>query len=307
MGARIASVREMQDHEVALNVLGGTMMTDVEQAQIDHNELPFVAPCKVLSPWAPFRWLRLGVADLIKAPQQSLAYGLAVALMIGVVCVLAWFRGSQWFMFAMLGGFVFLAPLTCIGLYAISAQLERGQDPLMVRSLRAAFRRHFGNEMIFALALLVIFLVWARAAVMVSVFFPTEGDATVRDWINYLGIGSMIGAVFAAVTFSASAFSLPMIMHRNVDSITAIVTSINAVLRNKFAMIVWLTLVVTLLVLGVLTAFVGLVAIVPIIGYAAWHGYLETIDAEQFPRHSEGITSVPRTDNGAQDASSSAT
>jgi len=72
------------------------------------------------------------------------------------------------------------------------------------------------------------------------------------------------------------------------------VTSINAVLRNKFAMLIWLTLVVVLLVLGVVTAFVGLIAIVPIIGYAAWHGYLETIDAEQFPRHSVGITSIPR-------------
>ena len=295
----------MQDHDDALNVTGGTMMTDVEQAQIDRDELPFVAPCRTLSPWAPFRWLRLGVSDLMRAPQQSLAYGLAVALMIGVVCLLAWFRGSQWFMFAMLGGFVFLAPLTCIGLYAISAQLERGQEPLMARSIRAAFKRHFGNEMIFALALLVIFLLWARAAVMVTVFFPTEGDITIREWINYLGFGSMVGAVFAAVTFSASAFSLPMIMHRDVDSITAIVTSINAVLRNKFAMFIWLTLVVVLLVLGVVTAFTGLIAIVPIIGYAAWHGYLETIDAEQFPRHSVGITSVPRPEDSAQDTSSS--
>lgn len=285
--------------------MGGTTMTDVEQARNDRDELPFVAPCRIVSPWAPFRWLRLGAADLVRAPQQSLAYGLAVALMIGIVCLLAWFRGSQWFMFAMVGGFVFLAPLTCIGLYAISAQLERGQDPLMARSIRAAFKRHFGNEMVFALALLVIFLLWARAAVMVTVFFPTEGDVTIREWINFLGFGSMIGAVFAAVTFSASAFSLPMIMHRDVDSVTAIVTSINAVLRNKLAMIVWLTLVVVLLVLGVLTAFLGLVAIVPIIGYAAWHGYLETIDAEEFPRHSEGITATPRPDAGDQVETSS--
>ena len=106
----------------------------------------------------------------------------------------------------------------------------------------------------------------------------------------------MVGAVFATVTFSASAFSLPMIMHRNVDSVTAIVTSINAVLRNKRAMIVWLTIIVTSLVIGVATAFIGLVAIVPVIGYAAWHGYLETIDAEAFPRHDVGITSVPRSD-----------
>jgi len=267
-----------------------------EPSVTKNDEMPFVAPCKKLSPWAPFMWVRRGIGDLMQAPQQSLAYGLSVALMIGIVCMLAWFRGSQWFMFAMLGGFVFLAPLTCIGLYAISAQLERGQPPLMTRSIRAAFRRHFGNEMIFALALLVVFLVWARAAVMVSIFFPTEGDPTLKDWVMYLGFGSMVGAVFAAFTFSASAFSLPMIMHRDVDSITAIVTSVNAVLRNKRAMVVWLAIVVISLLIGVATLFVGLIVIVPVIGYAAWHGYLETIDAEQFPRHEVGITSTPRND-----------
>ena len=78
------------------------------------------------------------------------------------------------------------------------------------------------------------------------------------------------------------------------DSITAIVTSVNAVLRNKLAMFVWLTLIVAGLVLGVLTAFVGLIVIIPLIGYAAWHGYLETIDASAFPRHGVGITSTPR-------------
>ena len=280
-------------------------MADTEQTATDRDDMPFVAPCRILSPWAPFRWVRKGIADLMHAPQQSLAYGLVVAALMAIVCLLAWFQGSQWFMFSMLGGFVFLAPLTCIGLYAISAQLERGQEPEMARSLRAAFKRHFGNEMIFALVLLVIFLVWARAAVMITVFFPTDGEATVRDWVTYLGFGSMIGAVFATVTFSASAFSLPMIMHRDVDSITAVVTSINAVLRNKLAMFIWLAIVIASLLIGVLTAFIGLIAIVPLIGYAAWHGYLETIDAEEFPRHTVGITSVPRDQAEPQSDSSS--
>jgi len=282
-------------------------MTDENPAEINRDELPFVAPCKKLSPWAPFRWVRAGISDLIQAPQQSLIYGLSVAILIGAVCLLAWIHGSQWFMFAMLGGFVFLAPLTCIGLYAISAQLERGQAPLMTRSIRAAFRRHFGNEMIFALVLLIIFMVWARAAVMVSVFFPTDGDITTAELITFFSFGTSIGAVFAAVTFSASAFSLPMIMHRDIDSITAIVTSVNAVLRNKRAMLVWLTIIVVSLLVGVATAFIGLVVIVPVIGYAAWHGYLETIDADAFPRHQVGITSIPRPDAVAQeDANSSA-
>jgi uncharacterized membrane protein len=149
--------------------------------------------------------------------------------------------------------------------------------------------------MVFALALLIIFLVWARAAVLVGVFFPTDGHPTFAELLPYLAFGSLAGSVFAAVTFSASAFSLPMIMHRNVDSITAIVTSVNAVLRNKRAMLVWLLIIVLGLLLGVATAFVGLVVIVPVIGYGAWHGYLETIDASEFPRHEVGITSTPRT------------
>ena len=269
-------------------------MADTNKSGIDQEEMPFVAPCRELKPWAPFNWLLLGAKDLFQAPQQSLFYGLAVAVLMAIVSLLAWFKGSQWIMFAMIGGFTFLAPLTCIGLYAISAQLERGQPPSLTRSLRAAFKRHLGNEMIFAIALLVVFLVWARAAVMVGIFFPTEGDPTIGQLVRYLTIGSLIGSVFAAVTFCASAFSLPMIMHRDVDSITAIVTSINAVLRNKGAMLVWVALILSMLLIGVITIFVGLIVIIPLIGYAAWHGYLETIDADAFPRHELGITATPR-------------
>ena len=264
------------------------------------DTLPFIAPCRKLSIFAPFRWIRLGVADLVEAPQQSMVYGLAVAVLIGAVSLVAWFRGSQWIMFGMLGGFVFLAPLVCVGLYAISAQIERGQEPVLARSLRAAFRRHIGNEAVFTLALLVIFLVWSRAAVIVTaVMYPTNGNPTTLELVSFLAFGSGVGAIFAAVTFSASAFSLPMIMHRDVDSVTAIVTSVNAVLRNKGAMIVWLALIILGLVLGVVTAFVGLIVIIPVIGYATWHGYEETIDASAFPRHHEGVTATPRPNSSA--------
>jgi len=267
---------------------------DETAPEIDKDTMPFVAPCRQLSPFAPFRWLRKGIADLRRAPQLSLTYGIVMAAVMAIVVLLAWIYGSHWFMFAMLGGFVFIAPLSCIGLYAISAQLERDQVPSMRRSLRAALKRHFGNQMIFALVLLIIFMVWARAAIMLSIFIPTGANPSIADLVTYLGVGSVVGALFAAVTFSASAFSLPMIMHRDVDSITAVVTSINAVLRNKLAMIVWLSLILAGLLIGMLTAFVGLVVILPVIGYGAWHGYLETIDATDFPRHNVGITATPR-------------
>jgi uncharacterized membrane protein len=267
---------------------------DNKQQVMDRDTMPFVAPCRQVSVFAPFRWLARGIGDFRRAPGPSLAYGIVMSAIMALVSLLAWVYGTHWLMLAMIGGFVFLAPLACIGLYAISAQLERGQPPLLSRSLKAAFRRHFGNEMVFALALLVIFMIWARAGMMVSVFFPVDGEPTLRELAGYLAIGSIVGAVFAAVTFSASVFSLPMIMHRDVDSITAIVTSINAVLRNKLAMVVWLGLIMLGLLLGAASAFIGMIVILPVIGYGVWHGYLETIDAGAFPRHSAGITSLPR-------------
>ena len=261
--------------------------------RIDESALPFVAPCRVLRAGAPLTWLRLGIADFRRAWPQSLAYGMFMAAAMALVSWLAWRYGSYWFMLAMVGGFVFIAPLTCTGLYVLSAQLDRGQRPSLREALRSALRLYIGNELVFTLVLLAIFLVWARAGAMLSVFFPARGQPTLRDMIGYLSIGSVIGAVFATLTFAVSAFSLPMIVDRRVDAVTAAVTSINAVLRNRLVTALWLGLIVVGVVLGFATLFIGLAVILPVIGHAAWHGYLEAIDANGFPRHDSGVTSTP--------------
>ncbi len=260
------------------------------------QEMPFVAPCRQLRADAPFLWLKQGWADLKAAPLASLSIGLGMTSLVLALVLFAYVYGSYWFVFAMLGGFVFLAPLTCIGVYAVSAQLERQQPVSFIRILRAAGKRYIDNQLIFALVLLVVFLIWARAGSMVHVFFPMESEPRLLDLLTYFTVGTTVGAIFTAITFCISAFSLPMIMHRNVDSITAIVTSVNAVLRNKAAMFVWVCLIGFGLFLGFATGFVGLIVILPLIGHATWHGYLDTIDASAFPRHEIGITAVPRAD-----------
>lgn len=260
---------------------------------IDEDTLPFVAPCRTLRVTAPLTWLRLGLSDFRRAWPQSLAYGAFMATAMALVSWLAWRYGSYWFMLAMVGGFVFIAPLTCTGLYVLSAQLDRAQRPSLREALRSGVRLYIGNELVFTLVLLMIFLVWARAGAMLSVFFPARGQPTLRDMVGYLSIGSVIGAVFATLTFAVSAFSLPMIVDRRVDAVTAVVTSINAVLRNRLVMALWLGLIVLGVVLGFATFFIGLAVILPVIGHAAWHGYLDAIDASGFPHHESGVTATP--------------
>jgi uncharacterized membrane protein len=247
------------------------------------ENLPFVAPCHVVDCHAPFRWLKLGWQDIMRAPKQSLVYGGFMVLISYMVSYMAYKLGSYILLLSTLSGFVFIAPVLAIGLYSISCQIQRGEKPVLGRCLQDGVK-HLSNEMIFAVIMLVIFLVWARAASMVHIFYPETADPAWSDLLLFFAVGSAVGSIFATVMFCSSAFSLPMILDRKVDVVTAIVTSINAVLRNKLTMLVWATLIVGLIGLGFLTAMLGLVIILPLLGHATWHAYQETIDASAWPK-----------------------
>lgn len=246
------------------------------------SALPFVAPCRALRAGAPLQWVRKGWADFCRAPRVSLIYGVVIVLLSWLVTGIGLKYGSYWAALILLSGFVFVAPVLAIGLYSISRQLQHGHEPSFSHCC-TELRKTVGTAMVFAIALLVLFLIWARAGSMVHVFFPVRANPDWSQLATFLAIGSAVGSIFAGLTFLFSAFSLPMICDRDADAVTAIVTSVNAVLRNKRAMVVWVLLIVLLTGLGFATALLGLAVVIPLLGYATWHGYLETVDAGAWP------------------------
>ena len=182
------------------------------------------------------RWLRLGWADMTRAPRLSLTYGAVLMALSMLIAALTWHFGTIALYIGIATGFMFLGPALAVGLYSISRQLDRGRKPVMGYCLCEGWH-HIRELLVLRVVLLVVMLVWARAAATVHVFFPMESEPGLEQWLPFLGIGSAVGAVFAAIVFSASAFSLPMIMDRRVDSVTAVVTSVNAVLHNKKPML----------------------------------------------------------------------
>lgn len=248
------------------------------------DELPFAAPCKQLEFTAPLRWLKLGWQDVKRAPRQSMSYGAAMVILSYAVSLLALEYGNLYSLLTLLSGFILIGPVIAIGLYSISCQLQEGKTPILGHCLREG-RHHFGNVIVFGFMLLVVFLIWARSASMLHVFYPVESGASFESYLVFLGIGSCVGAVFAAIIFTASAFSLPMIMDRKVDMVTAVITSTNAVLRNKKTMMLWAGLIVLCVMISFATAYIGFLVLLPLIGHATWHAYQETIDASQWPRH----------------------
>jgi uncharacterized membrane protein len=248
----------------------------------DPAALPFAAPCRPLSLSAPFGWLRLGWSDLRAAPRQSAFYGLLIAALGAIIALLAWKLGLLALYVGLASGFVFVGPFLAMGLYSISYQREHGRHPSLAFSLRQG-REHLPEALVLGVCLLVVLLVWARAATIMSVFRPSDAFPTWHDLIPYLGIGTVVGAFFCAIVFAATAFSLPMLLDRRTDAITAVVTSINATLRNKPAMLLWGTMIVMAVLIGFATMFVGFIVLMPLIGHATWHAYRQTIDAGMWP------------------------
>jgi uncharacterized membrane protein len=274
-------------------------MNDVEVPGNDPTSLPFVAPCRTLPAMAPLGWLRRGWQDMWAAPRQSLTYGVIIVALSLALATIAVRFGGYFELLALVSGFILVAPVLAVGTYVISIHLERGEKPSLRRCLREE-QRALGNLMVFALVLMVVFLVWARAGSAVHVFFPISEATGWRDYVTFFGIGSAIGSIFAAVVFSVAVFSLPMLVDRKVDTVTAVVTSVNAVLRNKPAMAVWAACIVLAVAPGFALLFIGrerggglawiMVALgltLPLIGHATWHGYRETVDARQWPPNEE--------------------
>jgi uncharacterized membrane protein len=253
-------------------------MTNIDK---NHDNKPLVAPCRIIKIDAPFRWLNKGFSDFKQVPRLSLTYGIVMMLISLLITYIAYSAHSIVLAIALIAGFFFMGPAIAIGLYSMSRQIDNGVTPKFLRCLKEG-KKNISEEMILAFAFLIVFLIWVRSASMVHIFFPSISGMELVDWIKFLSIGTAVGAIFATVIFCLGAFSIQMIMDRDVDAITAILTSINAVLKNKFVMIVWGLTIVILTLIGILTFFIGFAVVLPIIGHASWHAYREVVDAEQW-------------------------
>jgi uncharacterized membrane protein len=256
-------------------------MSDTEREAPEGQEPPIEPlfyPCNQLGLDAPLRWLRLGWQDFTRAWAQSLSYGAGLVLLGYLLLWLAW-DGDTVILFTLVVTFILGGPVLAFGLYSISRQLEQGRDPrLGICWLES--RNHLRNELLFALVMLVVLLIWARAASMVHVFFPVGEELGVIGWLQFLAVGSAVGSIFAYIVFSSSVVALPMMLDRGTDAITSALTSINAVMNNKAVMLLWALIILGLVLLGFATALVGLAVILPLIGHASWHAYRETVKAD---------------------------
>ena len=191
--------------------------------------------------------------------------------------------GRDYILFPALAGYMIVAPVLAIGLYEKSRALEAGEHPTLRTMLLV--RPRAGAQIFFTgLLLCLLMLLWMRAAVLIYALFfgvrPFPGlDEVVGILLTtpvgwaMLVVGTLIGGLFAAFAFAISVFSIPMLLDRRTDALTAMGTSMAMVWNNLTPMIAWGAIVLGLFVVSAVTGFLGFIVIFPLLGHATWHAY----------------------------------
>jgi uncharacterized membrane protein len=259
-------------------------MRRMEQSAAGNAELSAVAGVKVAQvPFdAPWAWLAAGWRDLWSVPRISLLYGGAFAAASVTLAL-----GLPSLTLALAGGFLLIGPAAAVGLYEASRRIEHGESPRLGQVLTQALRAP-GQLAFFGAILGFVYAVWVQLAFLLfMLFFGSRPLPPASEFVQTLLLtnhglallvtGTIIGSILAALVFAISVVSVPLLMTRRIDAITAIVASLEAVRVNPKPMALWAGLIAGFMALGLASLFVGLAIAFPLIGHASWHAFRDLV------------------------------
>lgn len=232
---------------------------------------------------APMRWLSKGISDFKVTPILSLGYGILYAV-IGLLLIWLTYTNPI-YTFGMVTIFYLAGPVIAVGLYCMSRHIEAGVKPTFSGGCRAMCYNPAG-VISFSIIMGMLIVFWTIiAAALFAVFFggmTISGDVLATMMANkqivlFTIILFMIGLFFAIVSYTLSVISIPLMTHRKVDVVTAMITSVRAVKKNPVVMLIWAFAIVALIGLGFAFAFIGVAITLPIVGHASWHAYRELV------------------------------
>ncbi len=227
-----------------------------------------------------------GIADFRAAPIFGLVLGGIFAVAGWLLFYVLWQFDIPYLAYPLAMGFVLVAPFPAGIFYAVSSRLEKGETPTWGRVIgdmgRALQRDMKWMALVVGFALLLwmviaAFLTFALGGI--NTFEPDSIDKLFNtpSGLTFLFLGNIAGALIAFGVFSISAVSFPMLYERDIDFVTAMVTSVRLVLANPKTMLMWCIFIGIAMGLSVLSAFLGLMVLMPIIGHATWHLYRRAV------------------------------
>ena len=231
--------------------------------------------------------LRLGWADFRAAPLPGLFFANAFVVAGLAMSVITLATGTTFWLVLAVLGFPLIGSLAALGFYEISRRRARGHPLTLGQILAHVWGQRSGQLPWLAATIMVIFLFWFFLGHMIFALFLGLAPMTnissslavfgTPEGLAMLLFGSAVGALFAVVVFAISVIGMPLLVDRDIDFVTAMITSVRAVKAQPLLYLGWGVMIAAITLLAMVPLFLGLFVAMPVLGHATWHLYERAI------------------------------
>ena len=232
--------------------------------------------------------LKAGFADFLARPFMSGFFGLFYAV-FGILFVwsLVWL-GKIWMIIPAVVGFPLVAPFAAAGLYEMSRRMQNGEDFGWSEILTVMANQRKRELGWMAFVTLFIFWVWTyQVRLWLAIILQNASFSDFNGFLNivfftpegwtFLLVGTCVGAFLSAVLFALTVVAMPMLLDRETNFVSAMITSVRVVAENPLVMLTWAAIISVTMLLSLVPAFLGLIFTLPILGHTTWHLYQRAV------------------------------